>query len=236
MTAARVMTDPASTVRRASRALARAGLVHAYGHCSARIDAKRFVVCPPGPMGLVAPDAGCIEVPVEGALPEGVPGEVRLHQRLYATRSGVGGVVRFMGPNVMALGALGVTPAMRHGFGAYFAPGVGLWNDVQLVRDAARAEGAIAAMGDGAGLILRGNGGVTAGASLEEAVVLAWYLEDMCRIEIVARATGLDAAPVISPGEATARATWEGRIVERMWDHLTAGDPENAPQERDARQ
>lgn len=226
------MTDKSLTVRLAARALARAGLVHAYGHCSLRLDSERFLVCPPEPMGLIGPGAACIEVPVEGPLPEGVLGEVRLHQRIYASRPEAGGVVRFMGPSTMALGALSLTPAIRHGFGTYFVPQVGFWNDIQLIRDDARADGAIAAMGTGAGLLMRGNGAVTAGASLEEAVVLAWYLEDMCRLELAARAAGLADAPAIPPAEAESRATRAGRIIERMWDHLTAGDPEKMSNER----
>lgn len=226
------MQDLSLTVRLAARALARANLVHAYGHCSARIDAKRFLVCPPEPMGLIAQGAACVEVPVDGPLPEGVLGEVRLHQQIYRRRPEARGVVRFMGPNAMALGATSTVPAMRHGFGTYFAPKVGLWNDVQLIRDDARAEGAVDAMGQGAGLLMRGNGAVTAGASLEEATVLAWYLEDMCRVELAARAAELADAHVIAPEAAAERATRAGRIVERMWDYLTAADPEKAPQEK----
>ncbi|MWD27106.1 class II aldolase/adducin family protein [Aquicoccus sp. SCR17] len=220
------MTDLAATVRMAARAVARAGLVHAYGHCSARIDADRFLVCPSKPMGLVQPGEPCIEVPVSGPLPEGVLGEVRLHQRIYAARPEAGGVVRFMGPSVMALGALNQVPRMRHGFGTYFHPGAGLWEDVQLVRDDALADGAFAAMGDSAGLIMKGNGAIVAGASLEEATMLAFYLDDACRIELAARAAGLAEAGIIPLDVAQKRATRAGGIVERMWDHMTDGDPE----------
>ncbi|MBB4019567.1 HCOMODA/2-hydroxy-3-carboxy-muconic semialdehyde decarboxylase [Chelatococcus caeni] len=222
--------DLSRTVRIAARALARAGLVHAYGHCSARSDAGHFLVCPSRPMGQVRPGEACTLVPVEGPLPDGVLGEVRLHQRIYATRPGAGGVVRFMSPSMMALAALGRVPAMRHGFGTYFAPRVGFWDDIQLVRDDAKARGVIEAMGDSAGVMMRGNGAVVAGASLEEAVVLAWYLEDMCRIELAALASGLAAsAPVIGVEAAAERATRAGRIFERMWDYLTEGDPELPP-------
>lgn len=220
------MDELARTVRIAARALARVSLVHAYGHCSARIDATRFLVCPAMPMGLTPVGAACTEVPVTGPLPDGVLGEVRLHQRIYASRPEAGGVVRFMGPQMMALAALSRVPQMRHGFGTYFAPRVGFWNDVQLIRDDARADGAIAAMGDSAGLIMRGNGAVTAGCSLEEAVVLAWYLEDACRVELIALQSGLADAPLIPPDQAAQRPTRAGQIFERMWDHLTAGDPE----------
>jgi HCOMODA/2-hydroxy-3-carboxy-muconic semialdehyde decarboxylase len=184
------------------------------------------LVCPAVPPGLTPPGASCPEVPVRGPLPEGVLGEVRLHQRIYASRPQVGGVVRFMGPQMMSLAALCRVPEMRHGFGSYFAPRVGFWDDVQLIRDDARAEGAIAAMGESAGLMMRGNGAVTAGQNLEEAVVLAWYLEDACRVELSALSAGLVGAPTIAPEEAAQRATRAGFIFERMWDYLTAGDPE----------
>lgn len=221
----------ARIVRMAARALGRAGLVHAYGHCSARIDRDHFLVAPSVPLAQVAAGAACTLVPVRGPLPEGVLGEVRLHQRLYALRPGCGGVIRFMGPQVMALAALGRHPEIRHGFGSYFAPSVGLWDDPQLIRDDDKAEGAIAAMGDGRGLLMRGNGAVVAGDSLEEALGLAFYLEDACRIELAALACGLaGTAPVIGPEAAALRATRAGRIFERMWDHLTWGDPEGGPE------
>lgn len=217
----------ATTVRIAARALGRAGLVHAYGHCSARLDADHFLVCPARPMAQIEPGEACTRVPVHGPLPEGVLGEVRLHQQIYARRPDCGGVIRFMGPNAMALAALGRVPEIRHGFGTYFTPRVGLWDDIQLIRDEAKAIGAIDAMGDSAGLLMRGNGAVVAGATLQEATGLAFYLDDMCRIELAALASGLGtSAPVIPPDEATVRATRAGRIFERMWDHLTFGDPE----------
>lgn len=221
--------DVARRVRIAARALGRAGLVHAYGHCSARAETESFLVCPSMPMALTPVGATCKSVPVRGDLPEGVLGEVRLHQQIYARHLQAGGVVRFMGPNMMALAALGRVPQARHGFGCYFQPGVGLWDDPQLIRDDSRAVGAIDAMGQGRALLMRGNGAVVWGESIEAATVLAWYLEDMCRIELVALQTGLaDTAPIIPEAEAETRATRAGRIIERMWDHMTAGDPELA--------
>lgn len=224
----REMTGPLDRiVRMTARALGRAGLVHAYGHCSARIDADRFLACPPRPMAQIRPAEPCTEVPVIGGLPDGVLGEVRLHQRLYQTRPHVGGVIRFMGPSVMAMSALGRVPEIRHGFGTYFSPKVGLWQDIQLVRSDEKAIGAIEAMGQSAGLILGGNGAVVAGETLRHALCLAFYLEDMCRVELAVLATGLAASSrVISPVDAAERATGSGGIFDRMWDHLTFGDPE----------
>lgn len=73
--------------------------------------------------------------------------------------------------------------------------------------------------------MLRGNGAVTMGASLEEAVTMAWYLEDAARVELAVLATGLEANEY-SPDEVRDRAITGGRLIERMFEWLTDGDPE----------
>ncbi len=224
------MSEPAMTterlVRVAARALGRAGLAHAYGHCSQRLDDRHFLVCAARPMGLIAPGEPGVVVPTAGPLPAGVLGEVRVHQRIYAARPEVGGICRTQPPLVMALSTLRRTPRPRHGFGAYL-PDVPLWDDPQLVRDDDRAAGVAAALGDAPAVVMRGNGPVVVGRDLVQAVVLTWYLEDAARVELEVLKTGLDGA-VLSPGEAEARATDSGQIYERMWEYLTAGDPERA--------
>ncbi|MGR3795792.1 class II aldolase/adducin family protein [Vannielia sp. SX4] len=221
------MTEAAGEVklRVAARALGRAGLAHAYGHCSVRLSESEFLVCAPVPMGQVPVGAAGTVVPVDGPLPEGVLGEVRIHQQLYKARPEAGGITRTMPPKIMALSALGRVPQMRHGMGAYFRAGIALWDSPLLIRDDASA-GALAAQmaGQRAG-VMRGNGLVTVGESIEEAVVLAWYAEDAARIELEVLGTGLD-GPLVTPEEAEARDTWGGRIMDRMWDYLTFGDPE----------
>ena len=213
----------------AARALARAGLVHAYGHCSARIDADNFLVCAPNPMGLIKPGEDGSVVPVEGPLPEGVLGEVRIHQQIYRRRPDVGGVVRSMPMNVMALSAMAKTPTARHGFGSYFAPEPPLWDDPLLIRSDEQAAALADLFGGGRALIMRGNGCVTAGGTLQEAVVFTWYLEDAARVELeVLKCGEADTAPVMTPEQVETRAVGTGRIYERMWEHLTDGDPEAA--------
>jgi HCOMODA/2-hydroxy-3-carboxy-muconic semialdehyde decarboxylase len=194
------------TLRMAARALGRHGLVHAYGHCSARIDAGHFRVCAPVPMGMM-----------------GVLGEVRLHREIYRARPDVAGVVRSMPPQLMALSTLRRTPKIRHGFGAYFYPGIPLWDDPQLIRDDGAAVELAGLLGQGRAVMMRGNGLIVAGASLEEAVVLTWYAEDAARVELAVQSAE---GPVFDAGEAAKRAVWSGRIMERMWDFLTHGDPE----------
>jgi HCOMODA/2-hydroxy-3-carboxy-muconic semialdehyde decarboxylase len=219
--------DLALRLRMAARAIGRHGLAHAYGHCSARIDVASCLVCPAKPMGLVAPGDVCTIVPLDGPLPEGALGEVRIHREIYRLRPDVGGIVRCMSPKAMSLAAMGLTPRVRHGFGSYFYPHPALWDDPQLLRSDEQATALAMKLGNGRGILMRGNGVVTAGSSLEEAVVLAWYLEDAARVELDALGAGrVDVGPLLSEDEARHRATWNGRIRERMWEYLTAGDPE----------
>ncbi len=216
--------DAQRIVRKAARALGRHGLAHAYGHCSMRLDERHFLVCAPRPLGLVKPGEDGTVVDIEAdALPAGVLGEVRIHREIYRLRPDVGGIVRSMPPRAMSLSVMQRTPRIVHGMSSYFSPGVPLWDDPQLIRSEAQAVALAQKLGAAAAISMRGNGVVTAGRSLQEAVVLTWYLEDAARIEIDC----MGGEPVLlSEAEATQRATREGLIFERMWDYLTAGDAE----------
>ncbi|MDB5851301.1 MAG: cmtD [Rhodoferax sp.] len=215
-------------VRTAARGLARTGLVHAYGHCSQRLDTDRFLVCAARPMGLIAAGEDGTVIDIHQPLPAGVLGEVRLHQQIYRRRPEVRGIVRSMPPALMALGTARRTPAARHGMGAYFGADAALWDDPQLVRDDERAAAVADTLGTGVSIVMRGNGAVVAADSLVKATVLTWYLEDAARLELQVLAAGLEAGSVVlTTAERQARATDSGAIFERMWQFITAGDPEN---------
>ena len=214
-------------VRMAARALGRNGLGHAYGHVSARLDDKSFLVCAPKPMGLVSPeDAGTV-VPIDGPLPAGVLGEVRCHQQIYRRRPDVNGIARTFLRDVMTLSTFQRTPKPRIGFATYFAPCPPLWNDPELLRDDAAAARLAETLGDARAIVMRGNGCILTGATVEEAIVMAFYLEEAAKTELAVMQTGQEGSSlVLSAEQAKARAVSSGRIFERMWDYLTAGDPE----------
>ena len=181
-------------------------------------------------MGLIAPGEAGAVVRLDGPLPDGVLGEVRIHREIYRRRPDVGGICRTMPPHAMALAALGKTPKVRHGFGSYFAPSPPMWGDPLLLRDDTDAARLADTMGNARAILMRGNGAVTAGESLPQAVVFCWYLEDACRVELEALRAGLaDKAPLFTPEQVAVRAVGTGRIYERMWEYLTAGDPEAVP-------
>lgn len=214
-------------VRVAARALARHGLVHAYGHVSARLDEQRFLVCAAKPMGLIEAGEGGSVVPIDGPLPEGVLGEVRCHQRIYAVRSDVNGVCRIFPRKVLTLSTFRRTPRARIGFGAYFYPESPLWDDPLLIRSDEQAIAFAERLGEARAIVMRGNGAICVGPSLEEAVVMAFYLEEAAATELAVLVAGDAAESVcLTAEQASVRATGTGRIYERMWEYMTAGDPE----------
>lgn len=221
------LDNPNRQLRLAARALGRAGLVHAYGHCSLRLDADHFLVCAPRPMGVIGVGEPGTVLATTGPLPAGVLGEVRIHQALYRRRPEVGAITRIMPPQLMALSVLRRTPRPRHGFGAYFAPGPPLWDDPRLLRDDDLANRLAGQMGSANAIVMRANGAVVAGGDLREALALSWFLEEAARMETTLAAMHADDdSTLLSADETAARQVTSGGVYERMWDYLTAGDPE----------
>jgi HCOMODA/2-hydroxy-3-carboxy-muconic semialdehyde decarboxylase len=68
--------------------------------------------------------------------------------------------------------------------------------------------------------VLRGNGAVTAGRTLGEAVARMVLLEAMARVFLDASAAG-DVRP-LRAGEVAAWQAAAGELLERYWAHLTA--------------
>jgi HCOMODA/2-hydroxy-3-carboxy-muconic semialdehyde decarboxylase len=176
-------------------------------------DGDSFLVCRAGALSTIKPGESGSVVPVSGSLPEGVLGEVRIHQQIYARRPEIGAICRFASPNVIAVSALRRAPKIRHGFGAMFAPEVKYCDDIRLMRDDAIAAEVAQAMGDSPGLIMRGNGAVTAGLDIKQALCLAWFLEDMSRLELAVLSSGqAEQAPVYTAEQALGRSTWTGKL------------------------
>lgn len=215
-------------VRVAARALARHGLVQAWGHCSARIDADSFLVCASKAMGRIGLGEQGTIVHINEPLPSGVLGEVRIHQQIYKRRPDVGGVCRTFPPQTVALSTLRRTPRPRHGVGAFNAA-CRFWDDPRLLRDDGLAAELAAHLGDAPSLVMRGNGAVTVGPSIELAVGFAWCLEDAARVETLVHsvASGADAdAARLSAEEISLRQVSAGAVFERLWDFLAGMDAE----------
>src|SRR6185436_9866774 len=97
----------------------------------------------------------------------------------------------------------------------------------QLIRSDEQAIGVAEALGVARAVVMRGNGAVTVGTTLVEAVVHAWFLEEAARVELdVLAAAQPEREALLTIEEAQRRAVVTGGIYERMWEYLTHGDPE----------
>jgi HCOMODA/2-hydroxy-3-carboxy-muconic semialdehyde decarboxylase len=252
---------PAADVALVARVLSRLGLVHAFGHVSARVADLRGnpggVVDSGGnpltgsgtlphrgtrhPAGVVQHGTGRVLLTptfpplgelaggdvlelagdgrVLGGAAEHRPLEAALHLAIYTARPDVGAVCRVHGAAVAAMAGVGAAPPLLHGFGGMVEPVV-VWDDPDLIADGQAAGRVAAALGAAPALLLRGNGGLTVGADLDQALARAWCLEDRCRVALAAG----DRARPLTPGELDRRRRWYGAEEARLarWLRQTA--------------
>jgi HCOMODA/2-hydroxy-3-carboxy-muconic semialdehyde decarboxylase len=140
------------------------------------------------PLGEVA-GGEVLELDREGRVLRGVAGnrplEAALHLAVYEAQPGVGAICRVQAPAISASATVGAVPPLLHGFGGMVEP-VAWWDDPDLVTDGPVAERVAAALGEAPAMLLAGNGGLTVGADLDQALARAWCLEDRCRVALFA--------------------------------------------------
>jgi HCOMODA/2-hydroxy-3-carboxy-muconic semialdehyde decarboxylase len=215
----------AAEVAEVARILAGLGFVHAFGHVSARAEAAELVLLTPTFPPLGELEAGAVLAldragRVVGGRVEHRPLEAPMHLAVYAARSDVGAICRVHGPASAAFACTGTAPPLVHGFGGIVEP-VAIWDDPDLVAGQPAAERLAGALGAAPALLLRGNGALTVGADLNQALARAWCLEDRCRVALAAG----DRALPLSPGELDRRRRWYDAETARLarWLRHSAG-------------
>ncbi len=190
----------------ANRILAMEGLVGPFGHVSARTAPGRFLITKEDAVSAWVEAADLAEVltsvTTADVKTQELPSEVFIHSTIYQELSAVNAVVHTHSPAAIALGTLAlpadsVLPTTNPGanlgnfiprfptIGLIQAPGAGL-------RVARAFQGQN-------GLLLRGHGAVIIGATVEQAVLRAIYLELEARAQLASRAAG---EPIgFQPGE-----------------------------------
>jgi ribulose-5-phosphate 4-epimerase/fuculose-1-phosphate aldolase len=190
----------AEDVAQAARIVAGARLVDAFGHVSARCEGG-FLLSATAPLGTQT--ATSIHrlgedgtVLAAGASGDGVPLEAPLHAAVYAARPDVGAICRTHSPAAVVWGVRGAAPPLLHGLGGLSGT-VAAWDgDSDLVVTAAQGAAAAAALGAADCLLVQANGNVATGATIEQATVRAWFLEERARVALEA---GLEASPLTEP-------------------------------------
>ncbi len=228
------------TVALGCRILAARGLVDGVlGHVSARVGPESLLVRCRGPQerGVAHTKADDIRlVDLDGRHLEAsegwqVPKELPIHSRLLATRPDVGAVVHAHPPSVLLCG-LAELP-LRPIFGAYNIPamrlaagGVPVYPRSVLIARDELADEMLAAMGDRPACILRGHGITVTGASVEEAVVRAVDLDELCSITLRLAQLGVT-APEVPAADQAELPDLGGAFNDQLhWQALTAAiDP-----------
>lgn len=191
-----VPTALAAEVALAARVLAGAGLVEGFGHVSARAGDAGFLLTSTDPLAAQS-EASIHLLDAAGAVLSageegGVPLEAPLHAAIYAARPDVRAICRTHSRAAVVWGVRGAVPPLLHGLGG-LAGAVASWGgDADLVTT--REHGAAVAAGLGAAdcLLVQANGNVATGATLQQAAVRAWFLEERARV-------ALDAGPQAAP-------------------------------------
>ena len=224
-----------STVARACRVLASQGLADGiYGHVSARVAGGMVLRCRgPRECGLRWTEPADIRLfaldgsPLEELEGWEAPVELPIHGAVLGARAGAGAVVHAHPRSALLCGLAGLD--LRPVFGAYNLPalrlalaGVPVFPRSVLISTPALGASLASAMGGSDACLMRGHGITVAGASVEEAVVTAVNLEELCTVTLAL--AGVGAAPEEVPAEDLAELPDLGpAFIRREWKALAAG-------------
>jgi ribulose-5-phosphate 4-epimerase/fuculose-1-phosphate aldolase len=111
---------------------------------------------------------------------------------------------------------------IAHGFGANLGPVVPVFGEPVLVTSVERAVGIVETLGAAGAVILRANGMLAVGRSIEHACVQALFLEETAELQLLAAAAGL--TPRFYSAEGAARRHGDDRVHEplRAWEYYVA--------------
>ena len=169
----------------ACRILSHQKLVEGFGHVSARVpDSDRFVITPRVSLALVR-ESQLLTMNHKGEIVEGSdtpPFEAWLHTAIMKAKPAVNAITRIHArtANMFSVTDRKLEPVHNHG--SFFAGGVPVFHKPDLIASERLGTEVVATLGDNPAALLRGNGQVTVGGTIAEAVMMAIYLEEAAEI------------------------------------------------------
>jgi ribulose-5-phosphate 4-epimerase/fuculose-1-phosphate aldolase len=169
----------------ASRILSQQKLVEGFGHVSARIaGTDHFLITPRIGLALVK-KTELLTMDLAGAVIDGAqpaPFEAWLHAAIMKAKPRVNAIARIhaRGANIFSVADRKLEPVHNHG--SFFAGGVPVFSKPDLISNETLGTEVADALGDQPAILLRGNGQVTVGRTIPEAVMMAIYLEEAAQI------------------------------------------------------
>ncbi len=205
----------------AARILSREGLVQGFGHVSARIpDSDLFVITPRVSLELVEPGQ-LVVVNLQGQVleaPASPSFETPLHTAIFNARPDINAITRIHARTANIFSVTDTPLEAVHNHGSFFSGGVPVFRTIDLISTPELGEGAARALGGGGALLLQGNGQVTVGRTIPEAVMMAIYLEEAAQVLYGALQIG---TPRFLPEEAAGARQREALPppdMERAWN------------------
>lgn len=206
----------------ASRILSDEKLVRGFGHVSARIPGtKHFLLTPRVSLALVKPKQ-LLVMDLRGEVVEGgaePPFEAALHAAIFRERADVAAITRIHARTANYFSVTDKRLEPVHGHGGYFHGGAPVFEKTLLISTAALGREVAAALGQSPAILLRGNGQVTVGRTVPEAVMMAIYLEEAADMLYGALQVG---APVFLRAEESGlgkKETLPPVDMERAWNY-----------------
>jgi len=169
----------------ASRILSHLRLVEGFGHVSARIpDSDRFLMTPRISLALVR-EEHLLTMNLKGEVLEGshpAPFEAWLHTAIMKTKPRVNAIARIHArvANIFSVTERRLEPVHNHG--SFFAGGVPVFAKPDLISSENLGAAVGETLGDRPAVLLRGNGQVTVGITIPEAIMMAIYLEEAAEV------------------------------------------------------
>jgi HCOMODA/2-hydroxy-3-carboxy-muconic semialdehyde decarboxylase len=205
----------------ACRILSRQKLVEAFGHVSARIPATDlFLMTPRISLDLVT-EGDLLTMNLKGKVIEGgqtAPFEAWLHTAIMRSKPRVNAITRIHArmANIFSVTDRKLEPVHNHG--SFFAGGVPVFSTPDLISTAKLGDEVAQGLGDKPAILLRGNGQVTVGRTIPEAVMMAIYLEEAA--EVLYGALQIGAPIPLTPDESKQRQieALPSVDLERAWN------------------
>ena len=218
----------------ASRILSQQKLVEGFGHVSARIpDTDRFIITPRISLALVQENE-LLTMNLNGELIEGkhaAPFEAWLHTAIMRAKPRVNAITRIHArvANIFSVTERKLEPVHNHG--SFFAGGVPVFATPDLISTAKLGDEVVQTLGEKPAVLLRGNGQVTVGRTIPEAVMMAIYLEEAAEVLFGALQIGTPIPLTIDESKQRQVEALPPVDMERAWNFFkTKIASENWPQ------
>src|SRR5438552_2039057 len=165
----------------ACRILSQQKLVEGFGHVSARIPHSDFFLLTPRIALALVTENDLLTINLAGEIVDGqrpVPSETWLNTAIMKAKPELHAIARIHArvANMFSVTDRKLEPVHNHG--SFFSGGVPLFHTPDLITNEKLANAVVQTLGDKPAVLLRGNGQVTVGRTIPEAVMMAIYLEE----------------------------------------------------------